>query len=398
MTTLNFFSGFYPDPPGPGVRNNGRVSTRTAIPRAYRETRGRWIGGVAVGLADHLGWPVAAVRAAFLVLTFFGGIGVVAYAAYWAVLPARDDDESDTARLLAFAALVVGGFLLVPTNPWMQVGLPLAVIALGATVVWTRVAPGRRPRPDGLQWTALLLGVLLVILGVIGVAATGLGLRSVLNVAAVAILLVVGVGLIAMPWIAGLYRELTNERQERVRSQTRAELATQVHDSVLQTLTLIRQHAEDPEQVVRLARAEERHLRSWLYEPSGDPEQTLSAALAAAAARVEADHPVTVEVVCVGDAGLDDRGRALVAAASEAVLNAARHAGGAISLYAEVDDDGIGVFVRDRGAGFDLQTVPVDRKGVSESMIGRMQRAGGSCAIRSDGRGTEVALSLPRST
>ena len=209
---------------------------------------------MAAGLAEHLGWPVAAVRALFVVASFFAGIGVIAYAAYWAVLPQRDQDDSDTARLLAFAALVIGGFLLLPANPWMQVGLPLAVIALGATVVWTPVGPTRILRPDGLQWTALgrhSAGAG----GVVALAATGLGVRSLLNVGAVALLLLVGVGLIAMPWIAGLYRELTVERQERVRSQTRAELATQVHDSVLQTLTLIRRHADDPEQVARLARA-----------------------------------------------------------------------------------------------------------------------------------------------
>lgn len=395
MTTLIFFSGFQPDPHAGLVRDNGAVSTQPVPPRAYRETRGRWIGGVAVGLSDHLGWPVGAVRAAFLVLSFVGGMGVIAYAAYWAVLPARHEDDTDTARLLAFAAVVVGGFLILPTtSTWMQVGLPLAVIVLGATLVWSRVVPGRRLRRDGLQWTALALGVLLVGLGIIGVAATGLALRSFLNLAAVAVLLVAGVGLIAMPWIAGLYRELTAERQERVRSQTRAELATQVHDSVLQTLTLIRQHADDPDQVARLARSEERHLRSWLYEPAGDPEQTLAAALAAAAAKVEQQYATAVEVVCVGDRALDDGGRAVVAAASEAVLNAAKHAGGSISVYAEADAAHIAVFVRDRGRGFDLAAIPEDRKGVSESMIGRMERAGGSCRIRSDQRGTEVALSL----
>lgn len=376
------------------MRDDRGMSTVAAAPRAYRETRGRWIGGVAAGLADHLGWPLGAVRAAFVVLTFLGGIGVVAYAAYWAVLPAREDDQSDTARLLAFAALVIGGFLIVPANPWMQIGLPLAVIALGATVVWTRVQPARRLRADGMQWTALLLGLLLVLLGIVGLAATGLELQSLLSAAAVGILLLVGVALIAMPWVVSLYRELTAERQERIRSQTRAELATQVHDSVLQTLTLIRRHADDPDRVVRLARAEERHLRSWLYEPTGDPSQTLAAALARAAARVEDDYPVTVEVVCVGDATLDESGRALVSATAEAVLNAAKHAGGQISVYAEAGD-GIRVYVRDRGTGFDPDNVPPDRRGIAESIRGRMQRTGGGAQIRTSERGTEVSLWLP---
>ncbi len=370
------------------------MATTYTVRRAYRESDGRWIGGVASGLAAHLGWPVAAVRSLFVILTIFGGIGVVAYAAYWAVLPPREEDNSDTARLLAFAALVIGGFLLIPGDPWLRIGLPLAVMAIGATVVWTRVRPTGRLRPDGMQWSALLLGLLLVVLGVFALATTGLGLRSVLSVTAVAILLLVGVTLIAMPWIAGLYRELTDERQERIRSQTRAELATQVHDSVLQTLTLIRRHADDPDRVVRLARAEERHLRSWLYEPTGDPEQTLAAALQDVAARVEQDYPVAIEVVCVGDTALDDRGRGLVGATGEAVLNAAKHAGGQISVYAEVDDD-IRVYVRDRGPGFDLDGVPSDRHGIADSMRSRMQRAGGTCDIRTHTRGTEVTLTLP---
>ncbi len=370
------------------------MTTTYTVRRAYRESDGRWIGGVACGLAEHLGWPVAAVRSLFVIFALFGGVGVIAYAAYWAVLPPRVDDNSDTARLLAFAALVIGGFLLIPGSAWMRIGLPLAVMAIGATVVWTRARPSGRVRPDGMQWWALLLGLLLVVLGVFALAATGLGLQSVLSVTAVAILLLVGVSLIAMPWIAGLYRELTDERQERIRSQTRAELATQVHDSVLQTLTLIRRHADDPDRVVRLARAEERHLRSWLYAPGGDPEQTLAAALQNAAGRVEQDYPVAIEVVCVGDTTLDDRGRALVAATGEAVLNAAKHAGGAISVYAEVDD-GIRVYVRDRGPGFAPDEVPVDRYGIADSMRGRIQRAGGTCDIRTDSRGTEVTLSLP---
>jgi signal transduction histidine kinase len=370
--------------------------TASPLPRAYREKRGRWVAGVATGLADHLNWPVGAVRLLFVILSFFGGIGVIAYAVFWAVLPQREADESDTLRLLAFAALVVGSFLFFPASAWMQVGLPLAVVALGATVVWTRLAPSRRIRPDAGQWTAIVLGIVLVVAGMAALAVSGLGLRSVLNAAAVAILLLVGVGLIAMPWIAGLYRELVDERQQRIRSQTRAELATQVHDSVLQTLTLIRRHADQPDQVARLARAEERHLRSWLYEPAGDPRATLNAALAQAAASVEAEYPVTVEVICVGDIDLEQPGAALVAATREALLNAAKHAGGPVSVYAEVADQAVTIYVRDRGPGFDSAAVADDRKGISESMIARMHRVGGTCSIRSADSGTEVTLTLPR--
>lgn len=369
--------------------------TTLTVHRACRPGRGRWIGGVCAALADNLGWPVMAVRLTFVALSLLGGFGIVVYAAYWAVLPTCDDDDSDTARLLAFAALLIGGFLLLlPAAPWWQIGLPLALMAIGANVVWTRVGRRREQRSTGMQWVALLLGIVLVMVGIVGLTATGLGLQSLLSAAALGAALIAGVALIATPWMAGLYRELISERQERIRSQARAELATQVHDSVLQTLTLIRRHADDPDRVVRLARAEERHLRSWLYEPVGDPASTLAAALAGAAARVEQEYPVTIELVCVGDAELDDRSRSLVAATGEAMLNAAKHAGGAISVYAETGD-GLAVYVRDRGRGFELDAIPADRHGISESMVARMDRAGGTCSIRSGANGTEITLSLP---
>lgn len=394
VTTLVFISGFAPDPPGSQVRHNRGMAT-LATPRACRPVRGRVIGGVCAGLADNLGWPVAAVRMGFVALSLLGGFGVVAYAAYWAVLPACQDDDSDAPRLLAFAALLIGAFLLLlpATAPWWQIAVPLALMALGANVVWTRLG-ATGAHSTGSRWITALLGGLLVLAGLIGLAASGLELQSLLSTVVVGALLLAGAGLIAMPWIAGLYRELISERQERIRSQARAELATQVHDSVLQTLTLIRRHADDPDRVVRLARAEERHLRSWLYDPVGDPESTLAAALAGAAARVEQDYPVTVELVCVGDAALDERSRELVAAAGEAMLNAAKHAGGAISVYAETDTE-LAVYVRDRGPGFDPDAVPADRHGISASMRARMQRIGGECRIRTSDRGTEVTLTLP---
>ena len=60
-------------------------------------------------------------------------------------------------------------------------------------------------------------------------------------------------------------------------------------------------------------------------------------------------------------------------------------------------DDEAGVFVRDRGSGFDRNAVPADRKGLLESIEGRMERAGGRATIiTSPGSGTEVELHLPR--
>jgi signal transduction histidine kinase len=170
-----------------------------------------------------------------------------------------------------------------------------------------------------------------------------------------------------------------------------------VHDSVLQTLTLIQRNASDPIEVLRLARGSERELRGWLYTPRGDGPATLQAALLAAAADVEDEHGVQVDVVTVGDVPADERVGAVVQAAREAMVNAAKSSGApTVSVFAEVTDGRVQVFVRDRGRGFDLAAVPADRYGVRESIVARMARNGGTAEIRTaPGSGTEVRLDLP---
>jgi signal transduction histidine kinase len=207
-----------------------------------------------------------------------------------------------------------------------------------------------------------------------------------------------GLLLILAPFWLRLVRGLTAERAERIRSQERAEVAAHLHDSVLQTLALVQKRADDPRAVATLARRQERELRSWLSgAPEARPDERLADALRAAGAEVEEAHGLPVEVVTVGDRDLDDRGRALVAAAREALANAARHAGSdaPIALYAEMIDGRAEVFVRDRGKGFDPATVPEDRRGMRESIMGRMARHGGRAAVHSrPGQGTEVELVL----
>jgi signal transduction histidine kinase len=171
-------------------------------------------------------------------------------------------------------------------------------------------------------------------------------------------------------------------------------VAAHLHDSVLQTLALVQRRADDPREVAALARRQERELRAWLNESR--PTGTFATALDAAASEVEGDHHVPIEVVTVGDAPLDDRTAALVAAVREALVNASKFAGPEpIAVYAEVEDGRFEVFVRDRGPGFDPEAVPADRRGVRDSIVGRMERHGGTATVHSrPGQGTEVELVL----
>jgi signal transduction histidine kinase len=207
-----------------------------------------------------------------------------------------------------------------------------------------------------------------------------------------------GVGLMTAPLLWRMFGALREEREARIREQERAEFAAMVHDQVLHTLALIQRNTTSGSTAYRLARAQERTLRNWLYKPSGSPHEKFAAALEQAAGEVEDAYGITVEVVVVGDADTDERFQALVAAAREAMVNAARHAQvDSVSLYAEVEPDQVNVFVRDRGVGFDLANVNGDRHGVRGSIIGRMERHGGRAEIISrPGEGTEVRLFLPR--
>ena len=210
------------------------------------------------------------------------------------------------------------------------------------------------------------------------------------------ILTTAGFGLIFGPWLWRLADQLNTERKERIRSDERADVAAHLHDSVLQTLALI-QRTEDPKRMVTLARAQERELREWLFDPDAAGE-SLGAALKEAVGKVEAAADVPIELVVVGDTSMSNGVSALVKAAGEAMTNAARHSGSPkVSVYAEVLDDRIEVFVNDQGSGFDRDGVAGDRKGITESIEGRMQRHGGTATILSDpDEGTEVQLVMPR--
>jgi signal transduction histidine kinase len=225
-------------------------------------------------------------------------------------------------------------------------------------------------------------------------------LRPLAGMTLVVAAIVVGLG----PWWLRIARDLVIERQARARAEERADMAARVHDSVLQTLALIQRRADQPQQVIQLARAQERELRSWLFDgpPPGSMAgqgMTLAAGVRLIQQEVEAQHGIAVEAVTVGDCELDDDLGALLAAAREATVNAAKWSGApVVSLFAEVEPAEVVLFVRDRGRGFDPDAVPGDRKGLAESIHARIARRGGSATVRSvPGEGTEVALMVPRS-
>jgi signal transduction histidine kinase len=271
------------------------------------------------------------------------------------------------------------------------------------------VAPPRSPlsqATDSRILAGVAMGLAQVVVGALLVAAgallwltadDGVGARRAL-VAAAAVC--AGLALVAGPWWWRLSHDLAEERRERIRAQERDEVAAHIHDSVLQTLTLIQRHCGEPKTVASLARQQERELRTWLYGSSTptSPDESVAAALQRVSDEVEDLHSVTVEMVQVGDCPLDERLTALVQSAREALTNAARHSGtSSVSTYLEVESHQVTVFVRDRGCGFDPEHIPEDRRGIAESIVGRMNRHGGKAAVRSvPGEGTEVELVMPR--
>jgi signal transduction histidine kinase len=235
------------------------------------------------------------------------------------------------------------------------------------------------------------------VIGILAVYAPAGNLSAVFNGVIFALVGLLGVGVVMAPLLWRTFSQLRSEREGRIREQERAEVAAMIHDQVLHTLALIQRNSTDIKEVQRLARGQERSLRNWLYKPSASPTERFAAALEQAAAEVEDTYAISVETVIVGDTECNDSVAALVAAAREALVNAARHAGvETVSLYAEVEAEELSVFVRDRGAGFDLTAVEDTRHGVRGSIVGRMQRHGGKAEIRSTpGDGTEVRLTLP---
>ncbi|WP_203836326.1 ATP-binding protein [Winogradskya humida] len=396
--------------------------------RLNRPRDHRVIAGVASGIAAHLRVPVTGVRIALVVMLGFSGLGLLLYAVFWAVLPQQAPSGATQARrdlvlLLPFGAIGLGvvlaqGLLFGGNGVAGTAGWLIALIAVGAGVIWHQSDPARRghwaDQASQTPWLAAVVaesdrrsflfrfigGGVLVAVGVIGVIAVyspAGNLTAIFNGVIFALLGLLGVGVVVAPLLWRTFSQLRSEREGRIREQERAEVAAMIHDQVLHTLALIQRNSTDIKEVQRLARGQERSLRNWLYKPSASPTERFAAALEQASAEVEDTYAISVETVVVGDTQCDERVAALVAAAREALVNAARHAGvQTVSLYAEVEESELSVFIRDRGAGFDPDKVEDTRHGVRGSIIGRMRRHGGKAVIRSaPGDGTEVRLTLP---
>ena len=421
-------------------------------PPPRRDDDRKVIAGVCAGAARWLGVDPLIVRIAVVIATVASGVGLPIYIAGWLLLPPADGSPAIAARLRArpgawqigagVGCLTLGGLLTIrELGLWWSDAIvwPFVLAAAGAAMLWRQTAarragpePTRSPR-DGVQTVehepatrppprepALTaderpplgsaipqrlrsvyqggFGIALVVgAGLLFLQANG-ALSGARDLVLAFVVVALGLGLILAPFWLRLARGLRDERNERIRSQERAEVAAHLHDSVLQTLALVQKRADDPRAVATLARRQERELRSWLSgAPEARPDECLADALRAAAAEIEEAHGVPIEVIAVGDHDLDERHRALVAAAREALANAVRHSASdePIALYIEVAGGRTEVFVRDRGQGFDADAIPEDRRGVRESIMGRMARHGGSAAVHSTpGEGTEVELVL----
>jgi signal transduction histidine kinase len=376
----------------------------------WRRSEPRLVAGVAGGIAERIGVPDVYVRAAFVTLTTVWGIGILLYLLIWWLT--LDHQAGPFTRELETGQRVGLGVTFVAVL-WLLAGAGFvpdpfatfvtAAIAFGVAAVLDRsesrgiaklIMPGET---QGVSVFRMVAGILLLLIGLglfFGTNRVTSSLGSTfIAIALTAIGLLVAFG----PWFVRMRDDLGKERLARARQEERAEMAAHLHDSVLQTLALI-QRTEDPRRMSSLARTQERELRTWLFgKAPQDGMELLSTALAAASARIEDERAAAIDLVTVGDARLDGRGSALVAAATEAMVNAIAHSGSdRVSVFLEVGEGRAEVWITDQGKGFDRSSVPADRKGLAESIEKRIARQGGTAVISSrPGEGTEVHLVLP---
>ena len=410
FTALNAMIDLVTSQPAPtDVTSPGRA--RWQMPRIDRNDR--LVGGVSAAIARELGVQALVIRVAFAALTLVVGWGLLLYVFTWVALTLFSSSQispyqpipkgaTSTHRHVAIVMVVIGMMVAlaqITPSGFTSLSWPLGFVLAGGLIAWSR---GTEGEVGGLSAVArIVAGIAVAAGGIIAFAALSISFTQAIVTLIVGLAIVAGVVLVAAPSMVQMGRSLDDERLDRIRLDERARISAHLHDSVLQTLTLIQQSADDPVRTSQLARRQERELRGWLYGPtSTSPDGLLlGPAIERTALDVEEMHGVTIEVVAVGDSGAPVRtgGDALLAAAREAMVNAAKHSGvDRIDVFIERTPESIEVFIRDTGEGFDTSVVDPKRKGLSESIVARMSRAGGSATIHSEpGAGTEVELVLP---
>ena len=379
-----------------------------------------WMAGVCSGLAVHLGLPVSLVRVMFICLAAFG-VGIGVYLWLWVTVPddfpekngagtlspglvrLREERAAQVSRnrmIVLGVALVVAAIVGTVLNAtgtldWRDMGAIVSIIS-GIALVWSQSRDVNGWR--SLRFVGIVAaGLLLLSLGVVMVASRDNPPVILLRGGLIGAALVAGVLFALVPMWLRTTKDLSQAQAQRVREAERADIAAHLHDSVLQALTLIRASAEDPARVRAIALTEERELRAWLYTGHAQAADSLDAAVTEAVVGVESRYGVPISVVVVGDMRPGPGELALVAALAEASQNAVRHGAPPVSVYVEVRARVVEAFIKDSGEGFDPAAIAADRHGVRDSIVGRMRRAGGEATIRHLARGTEIALSVPRS-
>ena len=377
------------------------------------------MGGVCAGIATHLGVNVWLVRAIFVGLLFLNGVGALAYALAIALIPAGNPASSQLAAPTRLAAqlnqlqskdgrdqattifsgvvlLALAAILVAWSRGWLESNayLPLLIIGCGAALAWSQAEEVMHTPRSMAAIARLAAGLALAVLGVLIWLSDHTDMSGMLIGAFAALVMLSVVALVLAPLWLGVIRQLSQTQAAQARASERADIAAHLHDSVLQTLTLLRAQADDPQRVAALALSQERELRAWLYGDNHPTNENLRSEVESVSREIEQLYGVPVDSVIVGDTPATAKTRVLTSALREALANAVRHGKPPISLYVEVSGQEVEAYVRDHGAGFELEAINSDRHGVRDSIIGRMQRHGGSATIRAREPGTEVCLRL----
>lgn len=402
-----------------------QAQQRPPLLRTPRGLQGRpepIIAGVCSGLSIHMQLPVNVVRIAITLLSLVFGVGVLIYLWLWIFVPTVSTqrnyqrnrlapvqqhtvaNKTNTApRIIIGALFVAATFFLIAAgiNSDPETGyrrFAFIAIAAGILLVWTqstRIANWRDPSVIGL----ITAGTGILFWGIVMLLVTeGNGWRHFLTSFTAGVGFLIALTLAFFPAWTYLLRDLTSTQVERARETERADIAAHLHDSVLQTLTLIKNHANEPATVRSLAFTQERELRAWLYTGKNTVAESFSELLKTTISEIETNYGQEIDVVSVADCWPGPNEQAACAAAAEAAVNAIRHGAAPIQVYSEVSAKEIEIFVKDRGPGFELSEIAADRQGVRQSIIGRVERAGGKAEIKRLRPGTEIRIRVPRSS